>query len=116
MGASSESGFTVIEMLIVLVIVATLGTIAFLAIGSSKDQSRRTVVKVTGAAYAQAIDEYAQDHGGLVPRFGSDDWTDPSRGPEIVTPKGRKRYVRSMPDTVANGRVEITAGAAGSTP
>lgn len=54
----SQSGFTLIELMIVIVIIAVLGTIAFPSYQDSVRKSRRSEAKTTLAALAASQEQY----------------------------------------------------------
>jgi general secretion pathway protein G len=112
-----ERGFTLIELMVVMAILATLLTLAVPRYFHSVDRSREAVLRQTLAVTRDAIDKYYGDHG----RY-------PDSLQELVT----RRYLRSapldpitesettwnivpVPGRVAQGEVyDIKSGAAGS--
>ncbi|MGH6691986.1 MAG: type II secretion system protein [Gammaproteobacteria bacterium] len=75
-------GFTLVELLIVLALIATLLTIALPRYFGSLDRSKEAALKQTLAATRDAIDKFFTDNGKY-----------PDSLPELVD----KRYLRSLP-------------------
>ena len=80
--SSRRSGFTLIELMIVLALIATLLTIALPRYFGSLDRSKEAALKQTLAATRDAIDKFFADNGKY-----------PESLPELVD----KRYLRSLP-------------------
>ena len=76
------SGFTLVELLIVLALIATLLTIALPRYFGSLERSKEAALKQTLAATRDAIDKFFADNGKY-----------PESLPELVD----KRYLRSLP-------------------
>jgi len=79
---SPGSGFTLVELLIVLALIATLLTIALPRYFGSLERSKEAALKQTLAATRDAIDKFFTDNGKY-----------PDSLPELVD----KRYLRSLP-------------------
>jgi general secretion pathway protein G len=79
---SRRSGFTLIELMIVLALIATLLTIALPRYFGSLERSKEAALKQTLAATRDAIDKFFTDNGKY-----------PENLPELV----EKRYLRSLP-------------------
>jgi prepilin-type N-terminal cleavage/methylation domain-containing protein len=75
-------GFTLVELLIVLALIATLLTIALPRYFGSLERSKEAALKQTLAATRDAIDKFFADNGKY-----------PESLPELVD----KRYLRSLP-------------------
>ena len=75
-------GFTLIELMIVLALIATLLTLALPRYFGSLDRSKEAALKQTLAATRDAIDKFFTDNGKY-----------PDSLPELVD----KRYLRSLP-------------------
>ncbi|HKA40097.1 MAG TPA: prepilin-type N-terminal cleavage/methylation domain-containing protein [Burkholderiales bacterium] len=80
--SSPGSGFTLVELLIVLALIATLLTIALPRYFGSLERSKEAALKQTLAATRDAIDKFFTDNGKY-----------PDSLPELVD----KRYLRSLP-------------------
>jgi prepilin-type N-terminal cleavage/methylation domain-containing protein len=80
--SSRRSGFTLIELMIVLALIATLLTIALPRYFGSLERSKEAALKQTLAATRDAIDKFFTDNGKY-----------PESLPELV----EKRYLRSLP-------------------
>jgi general secretion pathway protein G len=78
----ASRAFTLVELLIVLALIATLLTIALPRYFGSLDRSKEAALKQTLAATRDAIDKFFTDHGKY-----------PDSLPELVD----KRYLRSLP-------------------
>lgn len=71
---NSQKGFTIIEVMIVLVIAAVILLIVFLAVPALQRNSRNTQRKNDVANLLAGIAEYAANHNGQLP--GSSEFTD----------------------------------------
>jgi general secretion pathway protein G len=80
--SSHLAAFTLVELLIVLALIATLLTIALPRYFGSLDRSKEVALKQTLAATRDAIDKFFTDNGKY-----------PDSLPELVD----KRYLRSLP-------------------
>lgn len=74
--------FTLVELLVVMAIIATLLTIAVPRYFSSVDRSKEAVLKQSLAVMRDAIDKYYADNG---------------RYPERLEDLVEKRYIRQLP-------------------
>jgi general secretion pathway protein G len=75
-------GFTLVELMIVLALIATLLTLALPRYFGSLDRSKEAALKQTLAATRDAIDKFFTDNGKY-----------PENLPELV----EKRYLRTLP-------------------
>jgi general secretion pathway protein G len=95
---SFRSGFTLIELMIVLALIATLLTIALPRYFGSLERSKEAALKQTLAATRDAIDKFFTDNGKY-----------PDSLPELVD----KRYLRSLPvDPITDSTTTWTVVAA----
>jgi len=95
---SRPSGFTLIELMIVLALIATLLTIALPRYFGSLERSKEAALKQTLAATRDAIDKFFTDNGKY-----------PDSLPELVD----KRYLRSLPvDPITDSTTTWTVVAA----
>lgn len=62
-----ESGFTIIEVLIVLAIAGLILLVVFLAVPALNRSSRNTTIKNDASALAGGISEYASNNDGQLP-------------------------------------------------
>lgn len=62
-----QQGFTIIEVMIVLVIAAVILLIVFLAVPALQRNSRNTQRKTEAARVAAAAGEWSANHGGIAP-------------------------------------------------
>ena len=67
-----QDGFTIIEVMIVLVIAAVILLIVFLAVPALQRNSRNTQRKNDAAGYASAVSEWAGNYGGQLPSAAAD--------------------------------------------
>lgn len=65
----SQTGFTMIELLVVIVILSLLISISLVTYGKAKQRARLNRIKSNVAEITLALDDYARDHGGLYPAF-----------------------------------------------
>jgi len=77
-----RNGFTLLELLFVLTIVALLAGIAVPMFGSSIDRARESALKEDLRAFRKAIDDYYADAG---------------KYPDEISALIQKRYLRSIP-------------------
>lgn len=67
-----QEGFTIIEVMIVLVIAAVILLMVFLAVPALQRSSRNTQRKNDVAGLLAAVNEYASNHNGQLPTSKSD--------------------------------------------
>ncbi|CAD5108988.1 type II secretion system protein [Zestomonas carbonaria] len=77
-----HSGFTLIELMVVMAIIATLMTIAVPRYFSSLENSRETTLRHSLATIREALDQFYGDTG---------------RYPESIEELVARRYLRSLP-------------------
>ena len=82
MTGNSHRGFTLIEMLVVMAIIATLLTIAVPRYFRSLERSRETVLRQDLAALRESIDKFYGDTGKF---------------PETLTTLVEQHYLRAIP-------------------
>ncbi|MDF3131091.1 type II secretion system protein [Kiritimatiellaeota bacterium B1221] len=68
----NQSGFTLIEMLVVIAIIALLITMISAATGKALEKSRRTACASNLHGLAQGLLVYAMDHNGYFPKYRPD--------------------------------------------
>lgn len=78
-----SKGFTVIELLMVLVVIALLVSIAVPVVGNSITRAKESVLKENLLVIRKAIDDY---------------YTDTGRYPENLAILSENRYLRKIPD------------------
>lgn len=112
-----SGGFTLIEILVVMVIVAILMALAVWGIAGSRASGRWVGATTAAQAYADAADDFARDHNGRYPAGpGSGDWpSSPAseliRGPRAAALGTRGTYLRRVPESIQDRSITI-----GSTP
>ncbi|MCW2956249.1 MAG: hypothetical protein JWO69_1118 [Thermoleophilia bacterium] len=110
MPRTSEQGFSLVELIVVMVIVAILAAITMMSFGSSKDAANRGKVVAVAQSYDQAIASFALDHTGRMPVPGSRDWPTVTRGPvepSITVGGAQQPYMRTIPEAVGDGVVAV---------
>jgi prepilin-type N-terminal cleavage/methylation domain-containing protein/prepilin-type processing-associated H-X9-DG protein len=73
-GRPRRSGFTVIELLVAIAIVAALAGLIMAAHGAVRERARRTACLSNLRQLGEAFRLYAADHDGMVPPYDTD-WT-----------------------------------------
>jgi type II secretion system protein G len=71
--AQSESGFTLVELLVVMLILGLLAAIAIPTFFNQRDKARDADAKVTARTAETAMETYATDHGGSYAGADADD-------------------------------------------
>lgn len=84
----ADTGFTLIELMVVMVVVSLLLTLAAPRYFASVDKSRETALKQTLAITRDALEKFYGDHG---------------RYPETLETLVTARYLRSLPHDPVTG-------------
>ena len=66
-----DKGFTLVELLIVIVILGILATVTVFAVRGITDQGQTNACKATQKTYQVAIEAYYAQNGGAVPPTGA---------------------------------------------
>ena len=115
---SSEAGFTLTEMMIVLVIIAILMAVAIPSYLSAKRAAHYKDAVSAASSYRQAISSYQLDNGNLVPIVGIPTiWKSVAGKPDPMGPINllRAYYLRSgAPSEVAHGTLLVYGGSVGT--
>lgn len=82
-------GFTLVELIVVMAIVALLASLAAPRFVRSLDTARENTLKTTLATLRDAIDQYAADRG---------------RYPDSIDELVRERYLRAVPEDPFTGQ------------
>lgn len=114
MPTTQETAFTMVELIVVLVIVLTLGGIAATSMRGGQDTAREQSIRVSALAVDDAIKDFRRDHGSRVPIVASSSTEWPlskvTKGP--VDRQG-KPYMRKRGDQLALGEVGIVTSTSG---
>lgn len=110
--ARSTHGFTQLEMVVALVVVAILTAVAVPVFIKSRERAERTNIIAVAQTYNGAINQFQMDHNSRAPQIAPDaDWAIAEGGPIAI---GMSRagnnlpYLRGRtPDLVSNGTVKI---------
>jgi prepilin-type N-terminal cleavage/methylation domain-containing protein len=74
-----NQGFTLIELMVVVSIVAFIGSITLVNLAQARQKAARTVLVANFKQLFTAIEQYAQDHDGVYPdRFYTTDYEGPT--------------------------------------
>jgi len=95
-------GFTLIEMLIVVAVVAALAAIGVTISRSSKEKAQLSVALTKMKALGSAFVSYTTDKGGLLPfedATGTDDWTNAAK------PESQEAWYNALPRLMNNPSV-----------
>lgn len=93
-----EDGFTLVELMVVIVIIGLLATVVMINVLPSQDQAMRTKARADIATLEQAMEMYRLDN--LAYPTGSDGLNALKTPPPGLTQPGRYRpggYIRSLP-------------------
>lgn len=71
---SRERGFTLVEVLVVMMIIAVVTSFGVMSLRSSRDTGGRLEVKAAAMRYADAVERFQAEHGRTPPRLGTADW------------------------------------------
>lgn len=94
-----ERGFTMVELLIVMVIVAILAAVAMILFRGSRATAIERDAKATASAYDTAMTSYLADHGNKAPH--NNEFPMPN-GPMNLA---NRLYLGSVPNSISSGRV-----------
>jgi len=98
---SDESGFTLVELLVVIVILGILAAVAVFAVGGVTDRGKASACKADVKSVETASEAYFAQNGAYAADI-----------PALVTAK----FLRSAPGTGNGYTISYTAGAVSSTP
>lgn len=121
---TAESGASLVEMMVVLLIIAVITGFAVMSMRSSRATGGRLELRAAASMYADAVSRYQTDHGRKVPILGSPDWPNSSaaKGPvkrlqigtTVVRPYLRKAAPELMTRRGPNGATFGSRPAIGS--
>ena len=110
---SSEAGFSLLEIIIVLCIIAVLLPIGLLSLRGARNNGNSLQTNAIAQHYADSIDRFAREHSGRYPKpVGSEEWAggaQASKGPMALVLGTRRYYLRSTPESVQSGSVVVGA-------
>ena len=87
-GRRGEAGYTMAELLIVLMIVGLIAALAVPNIGGAVKRAEETALRENLAVMRQALDDYVADRGA---------------GPDMLSDLVEQKYVRFIPDDPVAG-------------
>lgn len=101
---AGEQGFSVVQLVIVMVIAGILTAVAAPSFLGAKSTAARNNAIAAAASYDQAITRFMGDHGNTVPQANATDMlgTNGTRGPRNLLGAA---YIRSVPSAVDSGAV-----------
>ncbi|MCW2920289.1 MAG: hypothetical protein JWL76_163 [Thermoleophilia bacterium] len=109
----TEAGFTMLEMMIVVIIMAILALALMKAFGGAKKGAYANEGKTVGSSYMQAISQYHADfanhHPNAAAWSGSSPAATAERGPLNLT---AQPYMKNIPEGVSAGRVGVSVNVA----
>lgn len=108
-----ERGFTLLEMLIVVIVLAIIFAIALSKFSGAKKSAYFNDGKTVGTAYMQAVSQYQADFANRHPpmtgppalRWSGNNTAATQRGPLNLT---GQPYLKSTPESVTAGRVGVS--------
>ncbi len=111
-----ERGFSLIEMVVVVLIMALLMSFIVMKMTGAKRTTHYRVATSAAIAYAEAVESYMADNGQVPPALGSEGWPtttrdDLVRGPVntmlVESGKAKPYASKGMPEPVNDGLVDI---------
>lgn len=106
----SRSGFTLIEVVLVLAIAGLIFVIVFLAVGAAQRARRDSARKDLAGKYTAAVEQYSSNNNGTLP---GDGWTGAgyfnNSGNDVDPGAGANTYQAVAP--TAAGQLQFDAGA-----
>jgi len=114
MSTNQNKGFTLVELLVVISIIATLAAILFPVLAKAREQSKCTVCQSNMKQISLALSMYIQDYDGAfpvqpydsgVPGSGVDNWKDPAAYPNwarSLEPYIRNAHIPECPCSMKN--------------
>jgi len=101
-----QKGFTLVELLVVIVILGILAAVVVFAVGGSTENAQSSACKAELSAAETAVEAYAAKHEGTYPTpAGTRGWDPLTSAPD--------KFLRDAPDNYtlgAGGAVTATAG------
>lgn len=105
-----EAGFTLVEILVALLIIAILVVVMIRAFGGAKGATYAQEGKTVGSAYMQAVSQYHADFANRHPAtWTGNNTTAAQQGPRNLT---NQPYMKTVPESVTAGRTGVSVGVA----
>jgi prepilin-type N-terminal cleavage/methylation domain-containing protein len=106
-----EHGFSLVELLVVMVIFAVIAAIALASMVGARNQASEGTVRASGVAIDAAVRAFRRDHGSRSPVLGNaGDWPEATKGP--VDRQGQ-HYMRRRDEALAGGAVGVVDSTTG---
>jgi prepilin-type N-terminal cleavage/methylation domain-containing protein len=105
-GRSSEGGFTIVELLVVLIICAILFAIVLPQVNKTRQKTGGPTVNVAAAGVWRGIQHYRMDTGGAFRPIGQ------LQSPSTFADPGGVRYVKRWPENARGGPIQVSQGPA----
>ncbi|MEO6866681.1 MAG: prepilin-type N-terminal cleavage/methylation domain-containing protein [Gaiellales bacterium] len=67
MARTSERGFGIVEIIVVLLIIAIVGAIAFASVGNTRSNAATRTARAAAEALGEGVEQFQRDHGGRLP-------------------------------------------------
>ena len=107
-----ERGFTLVEILVAMTIIAIIMAIAIISFRGAKGTTYAKETIAAGAAYSQAISQFQADHANKLPA-GAEliKISNKEAGPANLL---NKPYIGSLPEGVDAGRISVSMTCGGA--
>lgn len=115
--ARNDSGFTLLEVIIVVVIVGILLGIFMVTMGSGRRAGAHSQAVAVAKTYQGAVEQFQSDHGGRVPKSvgDSEDWPVAEEGPVLTWGSEKHPYLKNgPPEAVTDKTVGVDDAGVGS--
>lgn len=110
---TSEAGFSLLEIIVVLCIIAVLLPIGLLSLRGARNNGNAMQTNTIAQHYADAVDRFAREHAGRYPKpQGSQEWASGTagwKGPMSMVLGERRYYLRSTPESIQSQAVLLGA-------
>ena len=109
-GRSSEGGFTIVELLVVLIICAILMAIILPSLGKTRQNTGGPTVNVAAAAIWRGVQNYRIDNSGTFPPIGM-----LQNGGATFKDPGQVKYVKRWPENTKGQPMTVVNGSGNPT-